>query len=149
MLDDVKRWLRVEAEPLFLSSTSPQQVIRKHIDYPDIISGVLDCVANTAMLTIDKILRILCQARLRSSSLTERSKQQQLDISQLLDGPEAIERWRQRAVTAFNFVQGESTLAAKPLEFGLQQIQSGGSSCSIETLALREKHVGSGINKSC
>ena len=132
MFDDVKKWLTVEAEPLFLSYASSQQVIQEHINYPDIISGVLDCVANTALLTIDKILRFLCHARLRSSSLAGRSRQQQLETSQLLNDPEIIEKWRQRAITAFKFVQGKSKLAAKPLDFGLRQVQSSGSSCSID-----------------
>jgi hypothetical protein len=135
MLEDVKKWLTVEAEPLFLSYASSQQVIKEHINYPDIISGILDCVANTALLTMDKILRFLCHARLRSSSLAGQIRQQQLETSHLLDNPENIERWRQRAITAFNFVQGESELAAKPLEFGLRQIQSRGPSCSIDILA--------------
>jgi hypothetical protein len=54
MLEDVKKWLTVEAEPLFLSYASSQQVIKEHINYPDIISGILDCVANTALLTMDR-----------------------------------------------------------------------------------------------
>lgn len=131
IFDNVKKWLTVEAEPLFLSNASSQQVVQEHINYPDLLSGVLDCVANTTLLTIDKILRSLCDARLRSSSLAGQSRQQRLGTNQDLDDPEIIERWSQRAITAFKFVQGESTLAAKPLDFGLRQIQSGGSSCSI------------------
>jgi hypothetical protein len=131
----VKRWLSIEAEPLFLSYAPSQQVIQENINYPDILCGVLDCVVNTALLTIDKILRSLCHARLRSSSLAGQSRQQPLESSQLLDDPEIVERWQQRAITAFRFVQRESTLAAKPLDFGLRQIQSSDSSCSIETLA--------------
>lgn len=135
MLDDVKKWLTVEAEPLFLSYASSQQVVQEHINYPDIVSGVLDCVANTAVLTIDKIMRSLCHLMLRSSSLAGRSGQQGLGTSQLLDDAEIMARRRQRAITAFKFVQGESRLAAKPLEFGLRQIQSGGSSCPIDISA--------------
>jgi hypothetical protein len=116
MFDDVRKWLTVEAEPQFLSYTSSQQVLQEHINYPDIVSGVLDCVAHTALITIDKILRFLCYTRLRSSSLAGRRRQ-------LLDDPVIIELWRQRAITAFKFVQGESELAAKPLAFGLQQFQ--------------------------
>jgi hypothetical protein len=123
MFDDVQKWLTAEAQPLFLSSTSSHQVIQEHIDYPDIISGVLDCVANTALLTIDKIMRFLYHARLRSSSLAGQSWQQRLETSRLLHDPEIIDRWRQRAISAFEFVQERSKLAAKPLEFGVQQIQ--------------------------
>ena len=133
IFDNVKRWLTVEAEPLFLSNGSSQQAFKEHIDYPDIIAGVLDCVANTALLTIDKILR--SHAKLRSSSLAGRSMQEQLETSQLLDDPEIIQQWRQRAITAFEFVKGESELAAKPLDFGLRQVQSSGSTCLVNILA--------------
>ena len=136
--NDVKKWITAEAEPLFLSSSSSHRVIRGHIEYPDLISGVLDCVANTALLTISNILCFLCHARRRSSSLPGKHASHQLEFSQLLDNQETIEQWRQRAVTAFNFVQGQSEFAAKPLAFGLQQIHSSGLSASIEVLDERE-----------
>jgi hypothetical protein len=135
MLDDVKQWLTIEAEPLFSSYSSSTKVIEEDINYPDIIAGVLDCVAHTTLLNIDKVLRFLRRARLRSGSLEGRSEQQELENSQLLGDPDIIERWRQRAVKAFEFVQGESQLAAKPLDFGLRQIQSSGSSSSINISA--------------
>jgi hypothetical protein len=112
----VKEWLAVEAEPLFLSWASSQRVIQEHHSYPDIMAGVLDCVAHRALLTIDKILRFLLNAKLQSSSLAGNN-------SQLLDDPDVIERWRYRAIKAFKFVQEESILAAKPLDFGLRQLQ--------------------------
>lgn len=132
--DDVRKWITTEAEPLFLSNSSSHRVIRGHIEYPDLISGVLDCVANTALLTISNILRFLCYARLRSSSLPGQKRCHQLEFSQLLDNQETIEQWRRRATTAFEFVQGESEFAAKPLAFGLQQIQSSGFCGSINVL---------------
>jgi hypothetical protein len=124
MLTDVNKLLKVEAEPLFVSYTSSLQLIQGQINYPDVISGVLDCVANTALLTIDKILRFVHHSRLRSSSLAGRRRPQRLEIGQLLDDPATIEQWRRRATTAFKFVHGESRLAAKPLDLGLRQIQS-------------------------
>ena len=117
ILDDVKVWLTIEAEPLVLSNASSQQGTRERIHYPEILSEVLDSVANTALLTIEKIL--CCHARQRSSSLAKRSGQQH---SLLLNDQEIIEQWRQRATAAFKFVQGESTRAAKPLDFGLRQL---------------------------
>lgn len=138
MLEDVNRWLKFEAEPLFLSSTSSLQVIKGQINYPDIISGVLDCVANTALLTIDKVLRFLRHAKLQSSSLAERSREQRLEATQHLDGPNNSEQWRQRAMKAFKFVQGESILAAKPLGFGLGQAQSSGLPINILSLKTRK-----------
>ena len=133
LFEDVRSWLTLEAEPLFLSHTSLQQVIQEQIRYPDIVCGVLDCVANTALLTINKILRCLCEARLRCNSLEGRDNHQSLRPGQLLDDPDITERWRGRAMTAFKYVQGESLLAAKPLDFGLRQIEAIGSSCSINS----------------
>ena len=134
MSDDVKKWITTQAEPLFLSNSSSHQVIQGHVEYPDLISAILDCVANTALLTISNILRFLCHARLRSSSLPGQQRQSHLEASQLLDDQETIEQWRQRAMTAFGFVQGKSEFAAKPLAFGLQQVHSSGFSGSIDVL---------------
>lgn len=53
----VQKWLMVEAEPLFLT---PGPLSREQINYQDIISGVLGCVANTALLTLNKIPFSLC-----------------------------------------------------------------------------------------
>lgn len=130
--DDLKEWITAEAEPLFLSNASSQRVIPGQIEYPDLISGVLDCVANTALLTIGNVLRLLCHARLRSSSLPGLSTPHWLEISKLLDDQETIKQRRQRAMRAFSFVQGQSELAAKPLDFGLRQVDSGAFGDSID-----------------
>jgi hypothetical protein len=122
--NDVKKWIAAEADPLFLSYASSNQATQGHMMYPDIIAGVLDCVAHTALATIDKILRSLWETRLPSSIMDGHERP-------LLDDPETIERWHQRATTAFKFVQNESVLAAKPLDFGLRQIQPRESSCAI------------------
>lgn len=47
MLDGVKDWLALEAEPLFTSSEQSQSqfIFEEHINYPDILAAVLDCVA--------------------------------------------------------------------------------------------------------
>ena len=145
--DDVKNWITAEAEPLFLSSVSSQPVNQRRIDYPDVISGVLDCVANTALLTIDNILRFLCHAKLLSSRFPDGSRQHHLEFSQLLDNQETIKQRHQRAMTAFEFVQGESELAAKPLDFGLRQIQSNGFSGPIDALDEREGDAAFGPNR--
>ena len=146
MSNDVKKWIKVEAEPLFTSNASSQRAVQGHIEYPDIISGVLDCVANTALLIIDNILRFLCHAKLRSSCLSGRSRQDWLETSQYLDSQETIEKRRRRAMTAFKFVQGQSELAAKPLDFGLRQIDSSGFGSSIEALDEREGYVDFELN---
>ena len=146
MSDDVKRWIVAEAEPLFFPNISSQQVIQVHIVYPDIISGVLDCVANMALLTIGRILRSLCHARLRWSTQPEQTEQSRRESSQLMDSPETIEQRRQRAMTAFDFVRGKSCLAAKPLEFGLRQVHSSGFSDPVDILDGREGNRGFGLS---
>lgn len=148
MSDDLKKWITAEAEPLFFSNASSQRVIQGHIKYPDIMSGVLDCVANTALLTVGNMLRFLCHARLPSSNLPERSRQYRLESSQLLDSQETLEQRRQRAMTAFEFVQGESVIAAKPLDFGPRQVYPNGFSGSIGVVDEREGHVGFGFHGS-
>ena len=124
IFDGVKKWITAEAEPLLLSNATSQQILRGHLEYSDVISGVLDCVANVALLTIGRLMRSLCRARSRSSSLPGRPRPHQLDTSQPLGDRETIEQRRQRAMTAFEFVRERSELAAKPLEFGLQQVHS-------------------------
>lgn len=132
MSDNVKTWITAEAEPLFSSTAPSQQSVPGHMVYPNIISAVLDCVANMALLTLGKILRFLCHARLRWSTLPEQAKQHQLECSEFLDNPETIEQRRQRAMTAFDFVKGNSYLAAQPLEFGLRSVDSSGFGGSID-----------------
>ena len=143
MSDNVKKWIMAEAEPLFLHNPSTQPIIRRHMEYPDIISGVLDCVANMTLLTLGKILRFLCNARLQWSILPEQTKQYQLECSELLDDAETIEQRRQRVTKAFDFVQRKSYLAAKPLEFGLRSAHYSGFGGSIDLLDRREAYAGS------
>ena len=137
LYDAVKKWMTAEAEPQFLSNTSSRRVAQGQIEYPDILSGVLDCIANTALLTIGKMLRLLCHIRLRSSSRPGRSRQYSLKISRLLENQETIEQQRQRAMRAFDFVKGESNLAARPLEFGLRQVHSSGSIDALDSGEIR------------
>ena len=143
MSDNVKNWIAAEAEPLFLSNVSTQPIIRRHVEYPDVISGVLDCVANMTLLTLGQVLRFLCNARRQWSILPEQTKQYQLEGSELLDDAETIEQRRQRVTTAFDFVQRKSHLFAKPLEFGLRSPQSSGFGGSIDLLDRREAYAGS------
>ena len=144
MSDDVKKWITTEAEPLLLSNASSQQNTQGHIEYLDIISGVLDCVANMALLTLGKILRSLCHAQLRWSTTPEQTKQLQLESNMLPNDPETIKQRRQRAITAFDFVRGKSYLAAKPLEFGLRQVDSRGFNFSVTAPDEGEGYVGLG-----
>ena len=136
MFTDVNDWLQVKAEPYFTSNTlisftPTTYYTAEHINYPDVLIGVLDCVANTAILAIEQLLRRSCLARLRSYGSAMRSSwPKERGLPWLSDDPEHMRRRHQRAKSAFDFVKAESTLAAKPLEFGLQQVQSGGPSLS-------------------
>ena len=147
MSNDLNKWITVEAEPLVSpngkgripswDSTSHRPldllesapggkgcVILEGIEYPDIIAGVLDCVAHTALITMSKMFRFLYYVRLRSSGLVGQSGQFPLETWQLPENQTTIERYRQRATKAFDFVQGKSVIAAKPLDFGLRQVLS-------------------------
>ena len=146
--DDLKKWITAEAESLFFSNASSQRVIQGHMKYPDIISGVLDCVVNTALLTIGNMLRLLYHTWLRSNNLPGRSGQCWLETSQLPDSQEILEQRRQRAMAAFPFVQGKSAIAATPLDFGLRQFYPGGFRGSIGILDKQEGHVGFGLRGS-
>ena len=136
ILTTVNNWLQIKAEPYFTSSTltsitSTTYYEAEHINYPDVLIGVLDCVANTATLAIEQLLRRLCLARLRSCGSAMGSRwPKERGLPWLSDDSEHRRRRYQRAMSALNFVKAESTLAAKPLEFGLQQVQSGGSGLS-------------------
>ena len=136
MLTAINNWLQAKAEPYFTSRTltsitSTAYYEAEHIKYPDVLIGVLDCVANTAILAIEQLLRRLCLARLRScGSATRSGWPRKPGLPWVSEDPEHTRRRHQRAISALNFVKAESTLAAKPLEFGLQQVQSGGSNLS-------------------
>ena len=101
----VQTFLANEAEPFFASQRPSR--------YPDIIAGVVDCVAHTALLTIHKVFRSLYNA-------AQMDEQEELKPLSLLTDSETFDNWRQRAVTAFKFVHGQSHLAAKPLDYGLR-----------------------------
>ena len=141
MSRDVKSWITAEAEPLFLSHASSQRTNQGYLQYPEIISAVLDCVANSTLLTLGKILSFLCHSRLRWSTLPEQAEQYELECSELLDAAETMEQRRQRVITAFDFVQKKSYLAARPLEFGLRSVNSSGVIDSIDLLDNLEAYV--------
>ncbi|TVY19765.1 hypothetical protein LARI1_G002605 [Lachnellula arida] len=122
MLNGIKSWLTLEAEHLFLSSSSSSPGLQEYINYQDLLVGIVDCVANTALVTIDRILRSLYNAKMVSSVLMGES----LGLGVEFDGPEVVEGWRRRAVSAFEYVKGESVIAAKPLDFGVRQIEAFG-----------------------
>ncbi|ESZ90949.1 hypothetical protein SBOR_8667 [Sclerotinia borealis F-4128] len=116
---NMKAWIHCRVEPHVVSDsfdlTGPQ------VKYPDMIAAIVDCVANTTLLALDKIICLFCHGNMPAHTIDT------------FDGPETVEGWYCRAFTAFEFVQSESTLAAKPLEIGLRQFQSSTSSPSSYT----------------
>lgn len=122
MLNDVKRCITLEAEPLFLTYGPASQGLQPHINYPDLLSAVGDCVANTTLITLDRILRSLCNAKAVSTILTGET----FGENEQFDSPDVVAGWRRRAVDAFKWVKGQSFIAAKPLDFGIRQIQTFG-----------------------
>lgn len=73
--------------------------------YPDLLLAVLDCAAQTAMLTLDNMSRGL-QPELSDVTMDFVNRQAQR---------------RKRIINAFKFVKANSALAAKPLECGIVQ----------------------------
>lgn len=122
LLNDLQTFTKVDFESQFLPcESSSEAIVRSRNTYPDLVLGVLDSVAHAAMLPAQKILRYIYykaqQIYPQSELLSEIEP-----VLKLIDF-EIIGQWRQRAVAALEFVQGESTLAAKPLEFGIQQLR--------------------------
>ena len=85
------------------------------IVYPDLIAGVQDCVAHTALMSLNGMLRTFRKTRLNNN--------EDESVSGGNDDVGNIRAWRQRALRAYEYVREQSISAAKPLDFGLRQIQ--------------------------
>ncbi|EMR88262.1 hypothetical protein BcDW1_3057 [Botrytis cinerea BcDW1] len=110
MCSKMKAWLSSEVEPhIFHKSLD---TVGTEVQYSDPIAGVVDCVANTTLLTLD---RVICSLYHGSTATNK------IDT---FDDPEIVEGWYRRALVAYDSVNSESTFAAKPLGIGLQQFQS-------------------------
>ncbi|TGO61887.1 hypothetical protein BOTNAR_0122g00090 [Botryotinia narcissicola] len=115
----MKAWLNSGVEPHILSN--PWDTAGATVQYSDPIAGVVDCVANTTLLTLDKVICSLYHGSIATHAVDT------------FDDPEVVERWYRRAIKAYNFVQGESIIATKPLGIGLQQFQSSSPKPIAET----------------
>ena len=133
--EKIKKWLTIEAEPLILPKSS-QQSIHEQIDYPDIICGTIDSVANTTLLKLNTIFYSICRTKCDISIAEEKGPRQRVESPYLLQNEAEMGYRLWRATTAFNFVQGQSMLGTKTLEFGLAQIRVGMSSCSVDEVKL-------------
>ena len=136
MLTNVANWLHFKAEPYIMSNTSTHcSPTMDHeggqINYPDVLIGVLDCVANTAILAIERLLRRLCVVRQgHCGTATVSSCPKERELHWISNDPVQMKSRCRRAISALDFVKAQSTLAAKPLEFGLQQVRSAESGLS-------------------
>ncbi|KAH7336442.1 hypothetical protein BKA65DRAFT_34098 [Rhexocercosporidium sp. MPI-PUGE-AT-0058] len=124
MAVNIQSWLKVDAEPFLTLGTSNQG---DHIEYPDLIAGVNDCVSHKALETIEKALRILSKIRSSSNQSRISSLHGEFEGTLLLGDARTMEIRRHRILSAFNFVKRECQFAAKPLEFGLMHIRSADS----------------------
>ena len=127
MNGSIDPWYANELEPLVLACGSLSNASLKlngpawdmHPDtskafkYPELLLTVLDCVSNSVLVRLEKLLL----------TLTSASLQQHEELKFTL-GPATIARRQATIRESFNFVRRHSKVAAKPLEFGLQQLWS-------------------------
>ncbi|TGO37641.1 hypothetical protein BHYA_0092g00240 [Botrytis hyacinthi] len=106
----MKVWLSCGVEPHIFPN--PRDTTGATVQYSDPIAGVVDCVANTTLLTLDKVICSLYHGSMATHAVDT------------FDDPEVVEGWYRRAIKAYDFVQKESTVAAEPLGIGLRQFQS-------------------------
>ncbi|KAH8684364.1 hypothetical protein BGZ60DRAFT_502581 [Tricladium varicosporioides] len=102
IIKGLQKFLTIAFEPRFVAQTLSTQSIQSQLRYENVVLGVLDCVSNTGLVTLDRI------------------------VDDITEPKEMIEERRVRALSAFQYVCGESRFAAKPLEFGIHQMQAGG-----------------------
>jgi hypothetical protein len=123
----IETWYANELEPLLLACRSPSNASLKpngppwdiHADtgkvleYPELLLAVLDCVSNSVLVRLEKLLL----------ALTSASLQRHEELKFVLC-PALMARRQATIRKSFNFVKRSSKVAAKPLEFGLQQLWS-------------------------
>ena len=121
--DELENWLVIEAGPLFFDQVTSQELSQEQEHYTDLICAVVDSVCNTALLILDNLFRGLSSLKLQSTNSSGDDTPQWLERMVLFRDLEDSEYRRRRMLRAFHSVQRESTLAARPLRFGLQQFQ--------------------------
>jgi hypothetical protein len=135
----IETWYANELEPLLLACGSPPNASLKsngpawdiHTDtgkvfeYPELLLAVLDCVSNSVLVRLEELLL----------TLTSASLQQHKNLNFTLC-PATIARRQATIRKSFNFVKRHSKVAAKPLEFGLQQLWS--TDCAFGQYSISE-----------
>lgn len=139
MNGSIETWYANELEPLLLACGSPPNASLKsngpgwdiHTDtgkvfeYPELLLAVLDCVSNSVLVRLEELLLTLT-----SASLQQHKK---LNFTFC---PATIARRQATIRESFNFVKRHSKVAAKPLEFGLQQLWS--TDCAFGQYSISE-----------
>ena len=122
----IETWCTKELEPLLLScdslsnaslkSNGPSWGTRTNtgndFEYPELLLAVLDCVSNSVLIKLKELL----------STLTSASSQQHEELVNIC--PATIARRKATVRVSLDFVKRNSKVAAKPLEFGLEQLWS-------------------------
>ena len=116
------RFISTALEPSFVARSSSALSTQCGLQYENVVLGVLDCVSNSSLVTL---YRIVQQSRQLQTQFLPVGKM--ADWVQLIAVSGNIIGEREaRALSAFHFVCGESRFAAKPLEFGIRQMQAPG-----------------------
>jgi hypothetical protein len=137
-LDSGLDQLALKADNLFNTITAWVEEEREMLcpaAYADVISGVMDCSVSMALVSLSKMMASLQRVRSLSSSPESLSSTQNSQAK--WEDPEMIEHWKNRAVTAFAFVQGESMVAAKVLDFGMEQLSLLGAKAEMNEMQER------------
>ena len=123
----VETWYVTELEPRLLACDPPSRALLQsgspswstctegvnEFEYSEILLAVLDCVTNTLLIKLDKLL----------AGLTSTSPQQHPEL-EFETCTVTIARRQATVCSSFNFIKKNSKVAAKPLEVGLQQLES-------------------------
>jgi len=129
MYRSIETWLVNELEPLLLACDSPSNESTNSssppwntrtdtgnvFEYPELLIAVLDCISNSVLIKLEKLLFTLISA----------SPQQHEELEFIIC-PTTTARRQATVRMSLDFVKRNCKVAAKPLEFGLQQLWSTG-----------------------
>ncbi|GMG01091.1 unnamed protein product [Aspergillus oryzae var. brunneus] len=114
--DQIDGWYLAEvvpAVPYVQQHGDNSAPLRPSAEYSQPLMGVLDCVTNSTLITLEDAI---------STSVSLFSESDGFHKS--IDFSITISKRQQTISNALKYVRGYSLVAAKPLEFGLQQLRS-------------------------
>jgi hypothetical protein len=130
MHEAIQVWYSTELEPyaVALSQVSSEKDFQgantqmdTAVGHRNILFVVLDCVTNSALLNIERLISLLNQA-LREMAVMCVPLPTDCGLFKADNNIISVNERRQRINSSFEFVKRESPLSAKPLEFGLHRI---------------------------